>query len=142
VAPHVRENGRGGVRAQVTQFLRNNEVVHAVTDAGLVAGKRRMVWPAGWPDITAILPVTGRGWLIECKTLVGELEESQRDLHPEFLLTGALLTIARTVADVSRVLDEHLLSLSARQRIDYYQALRATRRAARERRARAALSPK
>jgi hypothetical protein len=136
---YVPENGRDGVRARVAAWLRSNEVVCAVTDAGLVDGKRRMVYPAGWPDITAVLPVTGRAWLIECKTITGELEDSQRDLHPQLLVAGALLTIARNVEDVARVLDEHLSSLTAQQRIEYYRALREARREARERRQEKAL---
>lgn len=120
------ENGPTGVRASVTKFLTVRKIVHAITDSGKVEsvrGTRRMVYPAGWPDITAILPVTGQLWAIETKTQTGELEESQKDLHPVIEAAGALLTIARSVDDVRCVLNHHLLQFKVEELNAYFARL-------------------
>jgi hypothetical protein len=102
-------------------------IVHAVTDARLVQtpdGNTRCVYPAGWADITAMLPITARSWLIELKTEDGAMRETQTDLHPEYLITGALVTIARSVEDVGRELRRQYALLNPKDLNEYLLKIR------------------
>ena len=47
------------------------------------------------------MPVTGRLWAIECKTAEGRLRPEQEDRLPELEASGALVTLARDLTDVS-----------------------------------------
>jgi hypothetical protein len=98
------ENGRKGLRAAILQLLLRSNIQAAVTDAKTVQtgkGKRQLVYPEGWPDITASIPVTGRAWAIEIKTEDGELRPAQEEKLLELVAAGWLVTLARSVDDVN-----------------------------------------
>ena len=71
-------------------------------------GYRQLVRPAGWPDITAILPVTGQLWAIEVKTEKGRLREAQEDMLALIEASGGLVTIARDCLTIRQILNDHL----------------------------------
>ncbi|MEA2174215.1 MAG: hypothetical protein QOD00_1807, partial [Blastocatellia bacterium] len=73
-----------------------------------VHGKRQLCYPAGWSDITAIIPFIGRLWAIECKAINGKLRPEQEDRLPELEASGALITIARDWLDVSSELKRQI----------------------------------
>jgi hypothetical protein len=77
-------------------------------------GKRQYVYPEGWPDITASIPVTGRGWAIEVKTADGEFRESQELKLAELEAAGWLVTRAvgeQGVLDVNEEIKRQLALL-------------------------------
>jgi len=98
------------IRSAISKYLDALFVIHAITDARLVpvgSSFRRCVWPDGWPDITAMLPITGQLWAIECKSETGELRESQIDLLPLVEASGGIVTIARDVLPVRQLINDH-----------------------------------
>jgi hypothetical protein len=98
------------IRSAITQFLDLRYVIHAVTDARLVitpTGKTRCVWPAGWPDITALLPITGQLWAIEVKTETGGLRDSQLETLPLIKASGGLVTVARDTLIIREIINRH-----------------------------------
>ncbi|HEY0006203.1 MAG TPA: VRR-NUC domain-containing protein [Pyrinomonadaceae bacterium] len=102
-------------------------MVAEVTDSKTVQtvkGPRQLCYPAGWPDITAVLPVIGRLWAIECKTEDGKLRPEQEDRLPELEASGALVTIARDLTDVSSELKRQLEMLPKGAYIEYIQRMR------------------
>lgn len=101
----------GDVQKNICWFLDLRDVVYAVTDAKTVKtvnGARQCVRPEGWPDITALLPVSGRLWAIEVKSERGALREAQKDMLALIEASGGLVTVARDYLEVRRVLDDHL----------------------------------
>ena len=121
------------LRSKIFELLNKSNIQCAVTDAKTVQttqGKRQLVYPAGWPDITAAIPLTARAWAIEVKTDEGELRESQIDKLAELRAAGWLVTVARSVEDVSQELKQQLAQLDRRALDAYFVALRHLRSAA------------
>lgn len=118
------------IRSRISQFLDDRFVIHSVTDSRLVktnTGWTRCVFQAGWPDITAILPITGQTWAIECKTQTGEMRESQIDLLPQLTATNALVTVARDIIPIRDILNEHFAKFSVAQINEYKDMIRRLR---------------
>ncbi|MGB9181036.1 MAG: hypothetical protein WCB68_17520, partial [Pyrinomonadaceae bacterium] len=95
------------LRRLIHKFLNRSLIVNAVTDARMVkttSGPRWTVYPAGWPDITASLPIISRPWGIEIKTEEGELRESQKAMLPQLEAAGWLISVVRSVEEVSHEL--------------------------------------
>lgn len=98
------------IRSAISRTLEHLFVIHAVTDARLVKtpkGATRCVWPAGWPDITALLPITGQLWAIEVKTETGALRDPQRDTLPLIEASGGLVTVARDTSIIRDFINAH-----------------------------------
>lgn len=124
------------IRKAISEFLDLRFVIHAVTDARLVktpAGWTRCVYPAGWPDITAVLPITGQVWAIEVKSETGELRDSQREMLPQIEATGGVVTVARDVFPVRDLINRHLAQFSPAQIDEYKAHVRRLRDEARQR---------
>jgi len=112
------------IQKSIRDYLDLRGVVYAVTDARTVQtkdGPRQCVSPEGWPDLTALLPVTGRLWAIEVKTETGNLREAQTDMLALIEASGGLVTVARDCLVIREILNQHLaqfkpaeLSLHAR----------------------------
>lgn len=125
------ENGRGGLRSAILNLLLRSNIQAAVTDAKTVQtvkGARQLVYPEGWPDITASIPVSGRAWGIEIKTEDGELRPAQEEKLNELEAAGWLITLARSVDDVNRELKRQIQALWTDRRKEYEDYLAALRR--------------
>lgn len=137
--PKVAENGRGGVRSQILKLLQDAHFQVAVTDCSTVQtvnGERQLVYPAGWPDVTAVIPVTGRIWVVEAKTEDGGVRPAQEDRLLELTASGALVTLARSADDVADELKkqvEYLWQHHRRAYQNYLTAITLQREAARKR---------
>jgi hypothetical protein len=113
------------LRSRILSLLLNSNFQAAVTDAMTVdtpKGKRQLVYPAGWPDITASIPVTGRAWAIEVKKAGGEYREAQEKKLAELELAGWLVTRAegeQGVVDVELEI-RHQLALIERRAFEAY----------------------
>lgn len=133
------ENGRDGLRARILKLLQGAHFQVEVTDSctlKTVNGPRQLVYPEGWPDVTAVIPVTGRIWVIEVKTEDGEVRPAQEDRLLELTASGALVTLARSVGDVSDELKRQIELLWKERRREYQNYLTAItllRRAAAQR---------
>ena len=128
------ETGENEIRKAISDLLDLRCVIHAITDARLVKtpqGWTRCVWPAGWPDISAILPISGQFWAIEVKTETGALRDTQCDTLPLIAATGAVVTVARDVLTVQSIINRHYARYTAAE-------VEAWRRRVRELRAEAA----
>jgi hypothetical protein len=104
------------IQKAITDFLDLRNVVYAVTNAQTVeteGGARQLVRPAGWPDVTALMPVTGRLWAIEVKTEKGKLREAQEDMLALIEASGGLVTIARDCLPIRQILNDHLQKYGA-----------------------------
>lgn len=122
------------LRSRILKLLHNSRFQAAVTDAKTVqtsTGKRQLVWPEGWPDITASFPVTGRAWAIEVKAVGEELRESQVVRLAELEAAGWLVTVAEGepgVAAVSAIIKGHVQYLWDNWRPEYKDYLMSVRR--------------
>ena len=90
------------VQKAVLLWLRAHGALVAVTDAG--AAYRAGAFfgdaiPAGWPDITGLLP-DGRFIGIECKAPRGRQSDVQKDMEREIRWRNGIYILARSVADV------------------------------------------
>lgn len=106
------------IQKKITDYLDLRNIVYAVTDAALVeteGGRRQLVRPAGWPDITALLPFTGRLWGIEAKSAKGKQREAQSDMQALIEASGGLYTVARDCLVVREILNSHLASYTAEE---------------------------
>jgi hypothetical protein len=115
------------LRRRIHLYLNRSLIQNAVTDARNVGSQGRprfAVYPAGWPDITASLPLTGRAWGIEIKTETGELRDSQKDLLPCLTAGGWLISVVRSVEEVSHELKIQLSLLDHRALDDYFVRVR------------------
>jgi hypothetical protein len=108
-APH-RKRGKPERAAQkaVVLALRARGCLVAVTDAG--AAYRAGAFfgdaiPAGWPDITGLLP-DGRFIGVECKSKRGRQSPAQKAMAQEIRRRGGLYVLARRVEDVQREIEE------------------------------------
>jgi hypothetical protein len=118
------------IRGAISRFLHLRFVIHAITDARIVKtpdGPRRCVWPAGWPDITAILPITGEIWAIEVKTETGDLRDSQVETLPLIKASGGIVTVARDVLPVREYLNRHFEQFNVTQIDEYRREVRRIR---------------
>ena len=122
------------LRSRILKLLHSSEFQAAVTDAKTVdtrLGKRQLVWPEGWPDITASFPVTGRSWAIEVKAEGEELRDSQVARLAELEAAGWLVTVAEGeagVAEVEKIVKLHLDYLWANRRREFQEYLLSLRR--------------
>ena len=99
------------VQKKITDYLDLSGIVYAVTNAQTVeteGGKRQLVRPPGWPDITALLPVAGQLWGIEVKSEKGRLREAQEDMRALIEASGGLFTVARDCLEIRTILNTHL----------------------------------
>lgn len=130
------ENGRHGLRALILSLLLRSNIQAAVTDSKTVKtvnGMRQLVYPEGWPDITASLPVTGRAWGIEIKTEDGELRDSQEDRLRELEASGWLITLARSVEEVNQEIKRQFALLDRKALVEYLTRIRELRSEAAQR---------
>lgn len=129
----VAENGRDGLRARILKLLLRSNIQAAVTDSKTVqtsGGKRQLVYPAGWPDVTASIPLTGRAWAIEIKTDEGEFRPEQEVKLLELEASGWLVTRAvgeQGVIDVGSEIKRQLAALDRRAFEQYLLELRRIR---------------
>lgn len=114
------------IQKKITEFLDQRNVVYAVTNAQTVEtedGKRQLVRPAGWPDITALLPITGRLWAIEVKSEKGKLREAQADMLALIEASGGLITTARDCLVIREILNDHLAKYKAEELSTYMRII-------------------
>ncbi|HET6441301.1 MAG TPA: VRR-NUC domain-containing protein [Phycisphaerae bacterium] len=89
-------------------WLRARGALVAVTDAG--AAYRAGAFfgdaiPAGWPDITGLLP-NGRFIGIECKSPKGRQSAAQKAMEREVRNRNGIYILARCVEDVERGIED------------------------------------
>jgi hypothetical protein len=92
------------VQKAIVLWLRARGALVAVTDAG--AAYRAGAFfgdalPAGWPDITGLLP-DGRFIGVECKAPGGRQSEMQKHIQQEILRRGGIYVLARSTEDVEK----------------------------------------
>jgi len=85
-------------------WLRRQGAIVAVTDAG--AAYRAGAFygdaiPAGWPDITGLLP-NGRFIGVECKAKGGRQSTAQKRIEREIRKRNGLYVLARSVEDLAK----------------------------------------
>jgi hypothetical protein len=115
------------LRRQIHKHLNRSLIQNAVTDSRKIktsAGPRFAVYPDGWPDITASIPLTGRAWGIEIKTEEGKLRPSQEAMLPRLEAAGWLISIVRSVEEVSHELKIQLSLLDPRALDAYFVRIR------------------
>jgi len=108
-APH-RKRGKPerAVQKAVVLALRARGCLVAVTDAG--AAYRAGAFfgdaiPAGWPDITGLLP-DGRFIGVECKAPGGRQSSAQKLMEQEIRSRHGIYVLAHEVEDVQRAIEE------------------------------------
>lgn len=114
------------LRSRIHKLLLRSNFQAAVTDAKTVdtpKGKRQLVYPEGWPDITASIPVTGRAWAIEVKAEGGELRPSQEARLAELGAAGWLVTVAEGERGLVEVNEEIKRQLAALPRGEFEKYL-------------------
>lgn len=115
------------LRSRILSLLRDSYFQAAVTDSMTVKtpkGKRQLVYPAGWPDVTASIPVTARAWAIEVKTADGEFRPSQEAKLAELEAAGWLVTRAvgeQGFVDVENEIRRQLDLLERDHRREFHQ---------------------
>ncbi len=90
------------VQRAILAYLRLTGALVAVTDAGAAyrAGSFGAdTVPAGWPDITGLLP-GGRFIGIECKAPGGRQSDLQKAIEAEIHKRGGIYVLARSIDDV------------------------------------------
>ena len=90
-------------------WLRSRGALVAVTDAG--AAYRAGVFfgdaiPAGWPDITGLLP-DGRFIGVECKAPGGRQGQAQKAMEREIRKRNGIYILARCAEDVEEGIKAH-----------------------------------
>lgn len=92
------------VQRACLRWLAEHDIPAAVTDAGAAykAG-RYSGWapPAGWPDITCVLP-GGRFLGVECKAPKGRQSKKQKAMQERIERLGGLYVLAKGVDDLKR----------------------------------------
>ena len=96
------------VQRAILIWLKANGCLVAVTDAG--AAYRAGAFfgdaiPAGWPDITGLLP-DGRFIGIEVKAPKGRQSEAQQHIEREIRRRDGIYILARSIDDVQRGIEE------------------------------------
>jgi hypothetical protein len=108
-APPRRRRGKPerAVQKAVVAYLRARNCLVAVTDAG-AAYKAGAFFgeslPAGWPDVTGLLP-DGRFLGVECKATGGRQSPSQKQMEQEIRKRHGLYVLAWGVEDVQRAIE-------------------------------------
>ena len=96
------------VQKAVVQWLRAHGCLVAVTDAG-AAYKAGSFFgdglPAGWPDITGLLP-DGCFMGVECKAAGGRQSPAQKLIEQEVRSRHGIYVLAYGVEDVRRAIEE------------------------------------
>ena len=107
-APPRRRRGRPerAIQNAIVQYLCLRGALVAVTDAG--AAYRAGAFfgdavPAGWPDITGLLP-DGRFIGVECKTPAGRQSPAQKDMEQKIRRRNGIYILARSIDDVEKAL--------------------------------------
>ena len=100
--PRRRGKPERAVQKAVLGWLRANGCLVAVTDAA--AAYRAGAFfgdavPAGWPDITGLLP-EGRFIGVECKAPSGRQSQAQKAMELEIRMRNGIYIVARCVEDV------------------------------------------
>jgi hypothetical protein len=105
-APRRRPRGKPerAVQKAIALWLRAKGALVAITDAG--AAYRAGAFfgdalPAGWPDITGLLP-GGRFIGVECKAPGGLQSEMQKHIQQAIRLRGGIYVLARSIEDVEK----------------------------------------
>ncbi len=103
-----RRNPEAKLQAAIVRFLRATGALVAVTDPGTlrkfgVQGRSTGI-PAGWPDLTVVLP-GGRFMGIECKSPKGKQTGKQRMMQQQWEQLGHRYILARSVDDVIEALE-------------------------------------
>ena len=106
------------IQSGICELLDQLRIPYSVTDAAIpvsvgrcpecrawvkLYGKKGHVRKS-WPDITGVLPVTGRMLAIEVKTEKGRYKPGQPEMLELLRKAGALVIVARSIDDVSLVL--------------------------------------
>jgi hypothetical protein len=96
------------IQRAILLWLRANGCLVAVTDAG--AAYRAGAFfgdaiPAGWPDITGLLP-NGRFIGVEVKAPKGRQSDVQQHIEREVRKRDGIYVLARSVDDVQRAVEE------------------------------------
>ena len=95
------------VQKAITRWLRVYGCLVAVTDAG-AAYKAGAFFgyslPAGWPDITGLLP-DGRFIGVECKAKRGRQSPAQKSMEQEIRRRSGIYILAYRVEDVKEALE-------------------------------------
>jgi hypothetical protein len=109
-APPPRRRGKPerAIQRAIVLWLRANGCLVAVTDAG--AAYRAGAFfgdaiPAGWPDITGLLP-DGRFIGVEVKAPGGRQSLVQKIIEQEIRKRSGIYVLAHSVEDVQREIDE------------------------------------
>ena len=133
------------IQKAITKLLDLRGIVYAVTNSKTVEtedGPRQLVYPPGWPDITALMPITGQLWAIEVKTLKGKLREAQEDMLALIEASGGRVTIARDSLQIRDILNEHIAKFQPDKLFQYMQVIRHLKRVYQEHAALRALKRK
>lgn len=120
------------VQSAICDLLEVRNVVYSVTDARMVEtedGLRQCVKSEGWPDITAMLPITGRLWAIEVKSESGKLREAQVDMLALIEASGGLVTVARDTDEIREILDSHRARYETSVLSSYFDIIKRLKRA-------------
>ncbi|RPI60690.1 MAG: VRR-NUC domain-containing protein [Planctomycetaceae bacterium] len=96
------------VQRAILAYLRSIGCLVVVTDAG--AAYRAGAYgadtvPAGWPDITGLLP-DGRFIGVECKSPTGRQSPMQKRMEQEIRKRNGIYVLARGVEDVDAAFSE------------------------------------
>ena len=90
-------------------WLRSRGALVAVTDAGAAYRAGSFFGdaiPAGWPDITGLLP-DGRFIGVECKAPGGRQGPLQRAMECEIRKRNGIYILARSIEDVEKGIEVH-----------------------------------
>lgn len=105
---HKRAKPERAVQKAIALWLRGRGCLVAITDAG-AAYKAGSFFgdnlPAGWPDITGLLP-DGRFIGVECKAPGGRQSPAQKLMEHEMRRRNGIYVLAREVEDVQRAIEE------------------------------------
>ena len=107
-APRRRGKPERAVQRAILLYLRVKGCIVAVTDAG--AAYRAGAFfgdsvPAGWPDITGLLP-SGRFIGVECKASGGRQSPVQKAMEEAIRKRNGIYILAKSVDDVERGLTD------------------------------------
>ena len=96
------------VQRMILLYLRSQGALVAVTDAGAAyrAGSFGAdTVPAGWPDITGLLP-GGRFIGVECKAPGGRQSPVQKSMEQEIRNRNGIYILAQSVRDVEKGIED------------------------------------
>lgn len=92
------------IQAAICEWLDLRLIPYSVTDASRVFGRdgqpRRSKVNKSWPDISGVLPPSGRALYIECKSATGRFQPGQKQMLARLRAAGALVIVARSLDDV------------------------------------------